>query len=91
MKLTKEEMWNMADSVATAMVQKGYCLSDLDDIDKFEMGKKFDMRITEMPTTISQFDGKDYEEDDCFDYFKTLVKFKLAGKINANISTDISD
>lgn len=77
-------MWDISVSVAQKMNQENYEKSDLDDMDKFEMAQKFDERIKDFPDIESMYDGKEYEEDDCYDYFKVLVGFQLALLKNPN-------
>ena len=83
-KLSRDDMWNMSVSIAKEMHKEGYKMSEIEEMDKFEMSKKFDERIKNMPEKMSLYDGKDYEEDDCFDYFKQLVLFQLSALNNPN-------
>lgn len=76
-KLSKEEMWQMAESIAKILKNEGFTPSSLSEIGKQEMAK-YDERVNGMPATFSMFSGKDYDEDDTFDYFRVLVKFHLA-------------
>lgn len=77
MKLTSKQIWEMAQNVATkitvdADIMIGMTRDELTDIDSRCAG------LVESP---SQYDGKDYDETQTIDYFKTLVKFHMAARL----------
>lgn len=74
-KFSAEERWAMAKEIASKMREEGFGISDIEGMDKFEMSKRFDERVKDMPVSLSMFDGKDYDEDDTFEYFVSCVKF----------------
>lgn len=81
MKLTSNMIWDMAQAVAAKVDS-----SDAENLSKAEL-IKIDSRCCHLIETPSQYDGKDYDEDQTLDYFLTLVKFHKAAR-NAGYRVD---
>lgn len=72
-------VWELAKRTANHFFDLGYSETEILEMDKFELAKKIDeSSISEMPDSLSMYDGKDYDEEDTFPYFQTLVKFHYA-------------
>lgn len=72
MKLTSNQIWEMAQGVAVKL--DGICVENMSKEDF----AKYDERCNALVELPSQNDGKDYDEIQTLDYFKTLVKFHVA-------------
>ena len=72
MKLTSNQIWEMAQRVAVKL--DGICVENMSKADL----AKYDERCNALVEHPSQNDGKDYDENQTLDYFKTLVKFHMA-------------
>lgn len=72
MKLTSNQIWEMAQRVAVKL--DGICVENLSKADL----AKYDERCNALVEHPSQNDGKDYDENQTLDYFKALVKFHVA-------------
>lgn len=78
-KLTPTQAWELAKKAAKHFNSLSYSKDEIMEMDKFEMSKKLDeVSISEMPDKLSMYDGKDYDEEDTFPYFQTLVLFHYA-------------
>lgn len=73
--------------VAKKMINKGIGKNDVGNMSKVDF-VEYDQRISQIPEALSMYDGKDYDEDDCFDYFKALVKFHIAALNNQSYKED---
>ena len=74
MKVTPEQVWEMAKNVAAHAIENG---KDVTTLSRDELAA-IDSRCENLIENPSQFDGKDYGETETLDYFVTLVKFHKA-------------
>lgn len=86
-KLSREQVWDLSEAVAKKMRDKGIGKTDVDNMSKADF-VEYDERISQMPEALSRYDGQDYDEDDCFDYFKALVRFHIAALNNNHRKED---
>lgn len=78
-KLNSTQSWELAKKAANHFFKLYYSENEVLEMDKFEMAKKLDeISISEMPDKTSNYDGKDFDEEDTFPYFQTLIKFHYA-------------
>lgn len=79
MRLTPEMIWEMAKNVAAHVVANE---KDVMAMSRDELAA-IDSRCENLIVNPSQFDGKDYDETEELDYFKTLVRFHVGQKVKA--------
>jgi hypothetical protein len=74
-KLSNEEKWNISKQIAKQL-PKG---ADVKNMSKADLAK-YDERCNLLVEHLSQYDGKDYDENDTLDYFLTLLSFHVAAR-----------
>ena len=86
-KLSNEEKWNIAQQIAKQLPEG----ADVKNMSKADLAK-YNERCNLLVEHPSQYDGKDYEEEETIDYFLTLVKFHVAAyKAGYKVERDEND
>ena len=77
MKLTAEQIWGMAVNMAAKMIDQNKTSDEVKSMSRDELAA-IDSRCAELIENPSKHDGKDYDENQELDYFRTLVAFQMA-------------
>ena len=77
--MTKQEMKNLSEKVAEHFVQKGYTPETFKDVNKDQVAKVFP-EVTPL-LEVSEKAYENFNEEETFNYFKTLVTFDIVYKL----------
>lgn len=79
MKLTAEQIWEMAVNMAAKMIEENKTSDEVKSMSRDELAA-IDSRCAELIEHPSKYDGKDYDENQELDYFRTLTAFHMAAQ-----------